>query len=169
MSGLATLPTPAKPSELLRAVADLLRADSTLLGALRKNADGSSGTWAATDLITIQSAGAPRTGSTDRPPRRLVVRLPLTASGLRERTGRALVVPVQLMLETDDGAVLNLTTYHDYIHTLAHGLLAGQRPSLASATLHTGIERIAAPSGVAFDANDHAHYTTARYQACMKP
>lgn len=160
MAGFDAIPLPPAPHEAVRALVALLNADAELQTAQR--------------LGGASRAYAQRQPEPDaRPARFVLVRVPVLPSGLPEGTTRAVRLPLQVMVETRPDAAGGYTDdvdgLHAAVHHRIHALLAGAAPELGHGRIAEPVEREGAPSAVAYDAADRAHYSTAEYACTLAP
>lgn len=159
MAGFDSTPLPPAPHEVVRALVALLNADAELQTPQRL--DGADGV----PFVYAQRQPEPAA----RPERFAVVRVPLPPLGIPEGTTRAVRLPLQVMVETARGASDDVDGLHAAVHARVHALLSGAAPELDHGRLAEPVERVAAPSAVAYDAADEAHYSTAEYVCTLAP
>lgn len=158
MSGYSPNPAPPRAFELVRACVDRLSADAELQTAL-------GGEVGNAPRVYAQRQPDP----SERPARLVVIRVPRRPGGLREGVARAVRVPMQVMVETAAGGVVDLERFHSALHHRVHTLLAGFAPALEHAVVGVPVNRRSQPGAVFFDVADDADYSTADYDAVLIP
>lgn len=142
--------SPPQGYEVVEAAADLLRLDSALESGL-----GGAG--------RIYAHRAPA----EKPDRYLVVREPVRPMGPEHFT-RLDALPVQIMAECSESHP-NPAWWLSAIHTRIYEVLTGKRLAVAKSDVLLPVKRETRPSAPAYDADDHAYYSSAEYRTTLGP
>lgn len=142
---------PAQSYEAIETVASRLRLDSPLEGGL-----GGAG--------RIYAHRVPH----DKADRYLVVREPVIPGGRPEGFTRVDALPIQIMAECHEGHP-NPDWWLSAIHARVYEVLTGLRLALDHGETLLPLVRRSRPSGAAYDADDHAYYSSAEYRTSLGP
>lgn len=102
-----------------------------------------------------------------KPDRYVVVREPVIP-GTREHFTRLRTLPIQVMAECRESHP-NPDWWLSAIHTRIYEIMSGEDLPLLRSEMLLPVKRETVPSGTAYDADDHAYYSSAEYRTTLGP